>query len=229
MDKVLNIFDMDETLFDSGCKTKVMKDGKVEKTLSAQDLFTYKLGSGESYDFGEFRSSQTFYSNARPLQPFFDYAVSIVANQHHDSRSIIITARDNLDDRDLFLEKFRVHGFPIDKVYVERAGNLGQYTTKFRSQIYKGAVIKKYINMNKYNVIKMWDDSDKNLDMLNKLGVRHGIATETYKVNPFTGTFTRHSNAFTPPPEPRTRGKAPQDSNKRAGLQPEEPSPAWTI
>ncbi len=55
--------------------------------------------------------------------------------------------------------------------------------------------MKKYINTKKFDVIKMWDDSTPNLDMIIKLGHKYGIRTETYVVDPTTGNFTRHDNA----------------------------------
>jgi len=192
IDKVLSIFDMDDTLFETGCKTKVIKNGEIVKELSTSELAGYKLHDSERFDFSEFRCSRTFYNNARPIESFFQFAIDIINNQGRDSRCIIITARTDCDDKEVFIKTFRKHGFPIDKCYVERAGNWGVYKGGFKTQVYKGAVIKKYIN--NFDIIRMWDDSTPNLDMLIKLGRRHGIRTEAYLVDPTTGNFTRYDN-----------------------------------
>ena len=41
------------------------------------------------------------------------------------SKVILVTARADMDDRDLFLKTFEANGYPLDNVYIERAGNLG--------------------------------------------------------------------------------------------------------
>ena len=41
------------------------------------------------------------------------------------SKVIIVTARPNFDNKKTFLDTFRKQGIDIDKIYVERAGNLG--------------------------------------------------------------------------------------------------------
>lgn len=185
----LNIFDIDDTLFMSTAKTSVVKDGKVVRKLDTKELLHYKLKPGEKLDFGEFKSGKHFYDTATPIEKMIRRAQQAV---HGDSNSktIIITARADLSDKDLFLQKFREHGFPIDKVHVERAGNVKSRGTN--SPLSKGVVIRKYIASGLYNRIRMWDDHPGNLSLLLKLGKIHPeISFEAYLVDAEKGTSTR--------------------------------------
>ena len=53
--KGLTIFDIDDTMFKTKARVKVMPSGKV---LTPQQFNTYKLGRGEEFDFGEFKSAK---------------------------------------------------------------------------------------------------------------------------------------------------------------------------
>ena len=94
-------------------------------------------------------------------------------NQSENSHSIIITARADFDDHKEFLEAFRDHGFPIDHVYIERSGNLSKLKASSPAHINKGVVIKKYLASGKWDRIRMWDDHEKNLDILYKVAAMY--------------------------------------------------------
>lgn len=187
----LNIFDIDDTLFMSTAKTAVVKDGKVLRKLDTKELLHYKLGPGERFDFGEFKSGKHFYDTATPIEKMIRRAQQAVHGDT-DSKTIIITARADLSDKDLFLQKFREHGFPIDKVHVERAGNVTRAGSS--SALAKAFIIRKYINSGLYNRIRMWDDHPGNLAMLLKVGKMHpDISMEAYLVDAEKGTSTRYT------------------------------------
>ena len=40
------------------------------------------------------------------------------------SKVIFVTARADMDDRDLFIDTFKAQGIDMSQVYIERAGNL---------------------------------------------------------------------------------------------------------
>ena len=189
---ILNVFDIDDTLFVTSSKVIIKKNGKVVRELKSGEFNTYKLKPGEEYDFGQFRSGEHFYTTAQPIDKMIERAQRAVGNQDENSKSIIITARSDFVDKEPFLQKFRDHGFPIDKVYVERAGNLQKIMPSAKTHITKGVVLTTYIKSGKYKTIRMWDDHKENLEMLLKLGERHPeIEVQAFLVDK-NGNTTRY-------------------------------------
>ena len=185
----LNIFDIDDTLFLSSARTKVMKDGKVIARLRTAELAAWKRKPGETFDYTEFRSGKQFRKIAQPITRMIMKARAIVSNQSQKSRTIIVTARADMHDKDEFLQTFREHGFPIDQVYVERAGNVDANSHPVK----KAFIIRKYLLSKNYSTVRMWDDHHENLDMLLKLNRLHPeINFEAYLVDPKTGSTTRY-------------------------------------
>ena len=180
----LNVFDIDDTLFKTDSRVLIVKDGKVIKELGSGEFNTYKLKPGEEYDFQQFRSGKHFHTTAKPIDNMIKRAQRAVASQTDNDKSVIITARSDFVDKEPFLQKFREHGFPIDKVYVERAGNLQKVMPSAKTHITKGVVLLKYIKTGKFNKIRMWDDHEGNLDILLKIGQKYpDIEMEAYLVD----------------------------------------------
>lgn len=167
--RTLNVWDIDDTLGQTSAKVNVKKDGKVIKSLAAGEYNNYKLGQGEELDFSQFRSGKIFRDTFKPIVNVLNRAKIIVMNQSENSHSIIITARSDFDDHKEFLQAFRDHGFPIDHVYVERSGNLAKLKSDSPAHINKGVILKKYLSTGKWDRVCMWDDHEKNLDMLFKV------------------------------------------------------------
>ncbi len=167
--RTLNVWDIDSTLGDTSARVAVKKDGKTIKILDPGKFNSYKLKSGEEFDFDEFRSGKIFRDTFKPISKVLDRAKEIVWNQSENSESIILTARADFEDHKEFLQTFRDHGFPIDHVYVERSGNLARLNPSSPAHINKGVVLKRYLKTGKYDRIRMWDDHEKNLDMLYKV------------------------------------------------------------
>lgn len=156
----LTIFDIDETLFHTKATVKVVKGGKVVRELDNQEFNTYKRKAGEEYDFGNFRSAEYFRKTSVPVIKMVEKARAIVkAKKNPHSRAIIVTARADFDDRDMFLQTFRDHGIPIDSMHVERAGNLGLESAAEN----KKAVFRKYLNTKNYIKTRLYDDAMSNL------------------------------------------------------------------
>lgn len=168
--RTLNVWDIDDTLGKTDARVAVVKDDKTVKILSPGEFNHYDLKSGESFDFSQFRSGKIFRDTFKPINNVLDRAKDIVWNQSENSHSIILTARADFDDHKEFLETFRDHGFPIDHVYVERAGNIAKLKSDSKAHINKGVILKKYMKSGKFDRIRMWDDHPANLDMLFKLG-----------------------------------------------------------
>ena len=157
----LTIFDIDETLFHTKALVDVVKDGKVVRQLDNQEFNTYKLKPGESFDFHQFRSADVFRKTSTPIAKMVGKMKAILRNATRSgSRVIVVTARANFDDKDIFLDTFRAHGIDIDSAYVERAGNL-QLGSAAKN---KRFVFHKYLRSGRFDRIRLFDDSTQNLN-----------------------------------------------------------------
>lgn len=168
--RTLNVWDIDDTLGKTDARVIVMKDGKKVRVLDPGEYNTYKPKEGETFDFTQFRSGKIFRDTFKPINNVLDRAKDIVWNQSENSHSIILTARADFEDRDEFLQAFRDHGFPIDHVYVERSGNLAKLKPSSPAHINKAVILKRYMQSGKFDRVRMWDDHEKNLEILYKLG-----------------------------------------------------------
>lgn len=178
--KGLTIFDIDETLFRTSAKVKVMKDGKVVRSLDNQEFNTYKLKDGESYDFGEFRSAEVFQNTSVPIMKMIEKAKAIIRNAvNAGSRVIIVTARADFDDKKKFLDTFRRYGIDIDKVYVERSGNLKLGSSAKNKRF----VFHKYLRSGNYERVRFFDDAMSNITMFKALAKQYpSTSFEAYHV-----------------------------------------------
>ena len=158
--KGLTIFDIDETMFITKAKVKVVKNGKVIKKLDNQQFNTYKKKAGEEYDFGEFKNAEVFNRTSTPIARMINKVKAILKNATRaGSKVIIVTARPNFDNKKLFLDTFRQQGIDIDKIYVERAGNLGGGPAADNKKV----IFKKYLDKKIYKRIRLFDDAKSNL------------------------------------------------------------------
>lgn len=157
----LTIFDIDETLFRTKAKVDVVKDGKVIRSLDNQEFNTYKLGPGEEFDFHEFRSAEIFQKTSTPIGKMIGKMKAILRNAtKRGSRVIVVTARADFDDKEVFLNTFRAHGIDIDSAYVERAGNLGLGSAAKNKRF----IFHKYLKSGNYGRVRLFDDSKQNLN-----------------------------------------------------------------
>ena len=160
--KGLTIFDIDETMFITKAKVKVVKNGKVIKKLDNQEFNTYKKKAGEEFDFGEFKDAKVFNRTSTPIARMINKVKAILKNATKaGSRVIIVTARPNFDNKKIFLDTFRKQGIDIDKIYVERAGNLGGGPAADNKKV----IFKKYLDQKIYKRIRLFDDAMSNLKM----------------------------------------------------------------
>lgn len=156
----LTIFDIDETLFHTKATVKVVKGGKVVRVLSNQQFNTYVKQDDEQFDFGEFESAENFKNTSVPVVRMVEKAKRIVkAKGNPHSRAIICTARGDFDDKEMFLQTFRDHGIDIDRMHVERAGNLDVGS----SAVAKKIIIRKYLETRNYTRVRFYDDAMSNL------------------------------------------------------------------
>jgi len=154
--KKLVIFDIDDTLVHTQTKVHVVKDGETIKSLNSHDFTHYKLQPGESFDFGDFRNAREFFEKSRPIIPMMNQLKRDIAT---GNKVVMVTARADFDDKELFLDTFRKYGVDIDKVHVYRAGNSKQGTTEER----KKAIIKNLLDKDNFSKAIMYDDAKPNL------------------------------------------------------------------
>jgi hypothetical protein len=164
----LSIFDIDDTMFHTTAQIAVKKDGKTIKKLTNQEFNNYKLSTGESFDFSEFKDASKFYKESKPISRMINTASKLVSSTEKNplNKVIIVTARANFDNRDKFLSTFRKHGFDIDKVRVERAGNINDNNVP---AIKKVIIIREYLKTKQYSRVALFDDSMSNLKEFLKL------------------------------------------------------------
>jgi len=158
--KGLTIFDIDETMFKTKALVLVVKDGKTVKKLNNQEFNKYKLKAGEKFDFGQFTNAKIFNQTSTPIARMINKVKAILKNATKaGSKVIIVTARPDFDDRELFLDTFRNQGIDIDKIYVERAGNLGSGPAAENKKV----IFRKYLDKGIFKRIRLFDDAKSNL------------------------------------------------------------------
>lgn len=161
--ETLHIFDIDDTLFYSTARIKVVKDGKVLASLSNSEFNHYHLKDGESFDFSEFRSSDKFLEGIPHRK-----SIRILQQLQKDPNAHIImnTARGDLDDKEKVLGKFRGYGIDVDNIHIHRAGNLpGPELPAIKKLVF----IRMYLNQHNFSEVHMYDDSQTNLQHFRSL------------------------------------------------------------
>ena len=154
----LVVFDIDDTLVNTNTLINVVRDGRVVKQLNSHDFTHYHLQPGEEFDFGRFRDAREFYTNARPIAPMIQKLKQDIAT---GNRVIMLTARADFNDRDVFLDTFRQYGIDMDQVHVYRAGNL---VTNAATEEKKKIILRHLLGKQHYDKIIMYDDSVPNLN-----------------------------------------------------------------
>ena len=176
----LTMFDIDDTLFQTDNKVYVKKDGKIVAKLTPAEYNMYKLKQGEDYDYKEFRTAALFNKQARPIRPMLAKLKAISKNVHSKpgSKLIMLTARKNMDDKKTFLDTFKKFGIDIDKIYIERAGNI-----RARTDIAKKIITNDYLKKGKFNRVRLYDDHMQNLKSFLELQTKFpDVVFEAYLV-----------------------------------------------
>ena len=175
----LVIFDIDDTLVNTSTKVKVVKDGKVIKKLNSHDFTHYKLQPGEEFDFGAFRDAREFFTKSKPIIPMIN---QLKHDINTGNKVVMVTARSDFDNKELFLDTFRKFGIDIDKVHVYRSGNI---ELKIPTEEKKKMIIRKLLSTNDYTKAIMYDDAKPNLDLFVSLKDEHpGVKFYAWYVNP---------------------------------------------
>ena len=182
----LSIFDIDDTLFHTTAKIKVIKNGRPVKELTNQQFNTYELQPGEQFDFGEFRNAEKFRRESVPIRPMIAKLKAIL--NRTSGKVIMLTARADFDDRETFLDTFRQYGIDMSRVHVHRAGNLPVPESPAEK---KAVFVRQYLNSGVFNRVRLYDDSMKNLTVFKELKKEYPtVDFKAYYVGPEGNTST---------------------------------------
>lgn len=154
----LVIFDIDDTLVHTQTKVHVIKNGQVIKSLNSHDFTHYKLQPGEEFDFGDFRNAKEFFEKSKPIIPMMNQLKQDIAT---GNEVVMVTARADFDDKELFLDTFRKYGVDMNRVHVYRAGNM---TVKVPTEEKKKIIIRNLLDRDNYTKAIMYDDALPNLE-----------------------------------------------------------------
>jgi hypothetical protein len=174
----ITFFDIDETLYKTFAKIKVLdKTNKIVKELNNQQFNTYKLKNDEHYDFSEFKDASLFSKTSIPIKKTINRVkkmLTSIQTKGKNSKIVFLTARSDFDNKHKFLDTFRKDGIDIDKIYVERVGNMKTGTVSEK----KKQVVLKYLDSGKYLKVRMVDDDITNIK--NFLSIKNEIPEKVY-------------------------------------------------
>lgn len=187
----LTIFDIDDTLFHTTAKIKVIKNGQAIRTLTNQEFNNYQLQPDEKFDFGEFRNAEKFAKESQPIKPMIN-TLKRILDRATNTKVIMLTARADFDNKETFLNTFEKHGIDMSRVHVHRAGNLpGDEEPAYKKAIW----VRKYLNTGKYNRVKLIDDSMTNLKVFKELKKEYpNVNFDAYFVHPSGSVTTLHES-----------------------------------
>lgn len=185
--KGITFIDIDETIFQTKALIYVMDGTKVVKKLTNQEFNGYQLDDGQHFDFREFADAELFSHSSTPIPAVVNRIKRMFKNiDARGSKVVLLTARADFDNKEIFLQTFRNVGIPIDDIYVERTGNMKTGTTSQR----KEKTVLKYIKDGDYRRVRLIDDDMNNIkgflktvnnlpqSIIDKVKKKHGITGE---------------------------------------------------
>lgn len=167
-DRIL-LFDVDDTLIHSNAKISVIKDGKEIKKLTPAEFNYYKLGTGESFDFEEFRSYEALVEAT-----FLPFWKTLKKEYNKGTHIGILTARE---DGDMFKKFFLAKGIDIKDELIFTTGD-PDYSGSVEQR--KTQAIERLINVG-YKTFVFFDDSEANLKKVKEMEKKHDIKVITVK------------------------------------------------
>ncbi|MCC7574038.1 hypothetical protein KO361_00400 [Candidatus Woesearchaeota archaeon] len=157
--------DLDETLFRTFAKVKVFKNGSLVRELSNKEYNSYVLGVGEVFDFSEFRDASFFRETSVPIPETLSLVKDLLKNVDVvNSKIVVLTAREDFQDKDTFLKTFYDHGIDVsdkDVFYVDRVGNIKSGES---IAVRKKSRIISYLSSGLYRFCVLIDDDLANID-----------------------------------------------------------------
>lgn len=157
----ITFMDIDETILKTYARVLIKKDGKVIARLRNHEYLSYVPKEGEVADFSEYSDADVFYNTSKPVDKVVKRIQRMFKNIHgRGSKIVIISGREDLNDKNKFLDTFRKFGIPIDDIYVERAGNIPNATANLPQT--KKKIALKYLATGLYRRARIIDDSTAN-------------------------------------------------------------------
>lgn len=157
--KSIYLFDMDETIFTydhDALKIHVLDpEGNKVDSLTNSEFNSHKLPKGHNYDFSDFRSSDVFIREAKPIRKMLAKMKAIYNN---GQRVEILTARADMDDREKFIHHLAKYGIDAHKIHVRRAGNYGMAPPEAKKHF-----VDQMIRKEGYTEVHLYDDSESNI------------------------------------------------------------------
>lgn len=156
--------DADDTLFKSSARIAVRWPDGRQEFLSSEDYAKIQSLPHEP-DFSEFFDAQKFAAESQPFEKnlaiFKVLQEATRARMYEDgSRIVILTARNDLDSKDLVLSYLESLGIDTSLVHFERAGRRGTQSVSEN----KKAIVREYLDQNSFKHILVVDDSSSNLN-----------------------------------------------------------------
>ncbi len=165
--KSLYVFDIDDTLFRTSARARIVNTKGQVKYLSSEELKDYELSADEKICFAEFRDAKKFAEESQPIESMIKIAQDCIKKTAEGSKTILLTARADLDCKTKFLEYLNSSGLDINHIYVERAGNRPNLKTPEAKKL----IIKHYLESRSYQKAYLFDDSLDNIDSFSDLKV----------------------------------------------------------
>lgn len=172
----LSVWDIDDTLFETPAgklKVHVLNDDgeKVDSVTSAQYAnenylmeISRKHGLGDhlNFDFTQFRDSKLFFRYAKAIKKWMQEA----KQEYSDARNffMILTARDDMNDQQIFLQKFGMYGLNMNtnRSHIIRAARVRKHKHEILAEILS--------SIQTVAVVKYWEDSPTEIRNYNTLG-----------------------------------------------------------
>ena len=159
----ITFFDIDETLFHTSAKVLVLKNNKVVKELSNQEFNTYKLKSGEKFDFTQFRDAEIFKDHSKPIKQTISKIIEMSKTASlNGSKIALLTARQSFEDMATFKQAFLDQKIPIRKIDINFAGDIADKAGSIA--LAKKQIVEKYLAHGEYQEAILLDDNKENLD-----------------------------------------------------------------
>ena len=157
--KSLYVFDIDDTLFRTSARARVVNTKGQVKYLSSEELKDYEFSASEKICFAEFRDAKKFAEESQPIESMIKIAQDCIQKTAEGSKTILLTARADLDCKTKFLEYLNSSGLDTNNIYIERAGNLPNLKTSEAKKL----IISNYLKSEQYKKAYLFDDSLENI------------------------------------------------------------------
>ena len=157
--KSLYVFDIDDTLFRTSARARIVNTKGQVKYLSSKELKDYEFSADEIICFEEFRDAKKFAEESQPIESMIKIAQDCIKKTAEGSKTILLTARADLDCKTRFLEYLDSSGLDTNNIYIERAGNLPNLKTSEAKKL----IINNYLKSYQYKKAYLFDDSLENI------------------------------------------------------------------